>query len=349
MTKHIRWRKGWAHLDTYINGRRVREQLNTRVPRVAAIIARTKIARYEREGVEQVTGRYSLEGFAEKYEPWADQNKGAETRRNEKRELKRFTEFAGVTYLDELTPELVDRYVTERVKSGVRATTVHTNIRCLKAIFGAAVRWNYLPKNPFSRIPLPLAEEPQPRILSLDESTRILAAAYRVAPHYAPAIEMLLWTGLRRSELLALEWDGIDWKRGVIVLTRTKRKRSRVVPMIGRVTEILRPRKHLQRPFADVGRDGLRFAFEDAREAAKLPNARLKDLRSSYETYLIELANISDNIANKITGHSRRIADLHYIGLPMTELRTKLEAIERISQRMSGKRGHKTVTKRKAV
>src|SRR5262245_60747765 len=34
-------------------------------------------------------------------------------------------------------------------------------------------------------------------------------------------VEFAWWTGLRTSELIALDWSDIDWQRGVVVITKT--------------------------------------------------------------------------------------------------------------------------------
>jgi integrase len=78
-----------------------------------------------------------------------------------------------------------------------------------------------------------------------------------------------LETGLRRSEVLGLEWERVDLSRGVIRLERTKSGKRREVPMRQRVYEVLAARagdgKGRVWPVGDI-----RSSFESAVEAAKL-------------------------------------------------------------------------------
>ncbi|WP_226383188.1 MULTISPECIES: site-specific integrase [Burkholderia] len=50
-----------------------------------------------------------------------------------------------------------------------------------------------------------------------DEQREIVAA---MPPQAANMFRFAFWTGLRTSELVALNWTDIDWKRGVIVVKR---------------------------------------------------------------------------------------------------------------------------------
>ena len=59
----------------------------------------------------------------------------------------------------------------------------------------------------------------------------------------ARALELLILTGLRKSELLGLRWDWIDWEKCVLTIPAVAMKggkRSHVVPLTRRAIEILR-------------------------------------------------------------------------------------------------------------
>lgn len=52
---------------------------------------------------------------------------------------------------------------------------------------------------------------------SADERAAILSALDRQAHYF---VQFAFWTGLRTSELVALDWPDIDWMRGVVVVSR---------------------------------------------------------------------------------------------------------------------------------
>lgn len=53
----------------------------------------------------------------------------------------------------------------------------------------------------------------------MDEQAAILAA---LSPDRCPQVQFAMWTGLRPSELIALEWGDIDWIAGEIRIVRAK-------------------------------------------------------------------------------------------------------------------------------
>src|SRR4029453_16118288 len=57
--------------------------------------------------------------------------------------------------------------------------------------------------------------------------------------HLASLVTIALESGLRRSELLGLTWDRVDFSRGVLRLEKTKSGKRREVPMRQAVYEVL--------------------------------------------------------------------------------------------------------------
>lgn len=53
-----------------------------------------------------------------------------------------------------------------------------------------------------------------------DEQAAILAACRD--PQHRNLVQFAFWTGLRTSELVALEWGDIDWRRGIVRISRAK-------------------------------------------------------------------------------------------------------------------------------
>jgi integrase len=63
--------------------------------------------------------------------------------------------------------------------------------------------------------------------------TNLPAAHHAFIDHVKPAILLLLNSGLRRSEIMRLEWKSVDFKARTITVApaTSKVKRSRVIPM----------------------------------------------------------------------------------------------------------------------
>jgi integrase len=62
---------------------------------------------------------------------------------------------------------------------------------------------------------------------SIEEQRLILAACD--TPDYRNFVQFALWTGLRTSELVALDWNDIDWVRGVVRVRKAMTKDARGV------------------------------------------------------------------------------------------------------------------------
>lgn len=56
---------------------------------------------------------------------------------------------------------------------------------------------------------------------TLEERDRLIAAAYAIAPWQGAAVEVAFFTGMRRGELLALQWRDLDFDRGEIQVRRS--------------------------------------------------------------------------------------------------------------------------------
>ena len=70
---------------------------------------------------------------------------------------------------------------------------------------------------------LPRQEQQEVKAMSADEVGRFLEAA-QGSPYYA-VFFALLWTGARRSEVLALRWRDVDLMMGTISIRRRLAKR----------------------------------------------------------------------------------------------------------------------------
>ena len=86
----------------------------------------------------------------------------------------------------------------------------------LSGAFAAAVRWEWIERNPADSAKLPKARPRRPSSPTPGDIAKVLAAARETDE----AIAVYLWlasiTGARRGELCALQWDDIDLDSGVI-------------------------------------------------------------------------------------------------------------------------------------
>jgi integrase len=139
--------------------------------------------------------------------------------------------FLGAYFVDALTPRLIEEW-RDNLGRFYRATTVNGALRVLRTILRdcgshAADRVAALPEDD-TRI---TADEPN--ALTEAEAARFLAIAKEKQPKHYPLILLLFTTAARISTALALRWEDIDVKEGVIHFRR-RRSGHEVVPGVKR-------------------------------------------------------------------------------------------------------------------
>lgn len=86
----------------------------------------------------------------------------------------------------------------------------------LKQIFETAINNRLCTSNPVGRLNTPREEEKKPQVFSSDNLKKMITA---IPTHcYGHYIGLLIYTGLRMSELLALQWGDIDFKNEIITV-----------------------------------------------------------------------------------------------------------------------------------
>jgi len=88
--------------------------------------------------------------------------------------------------------------------------------RILKNIFSRAVEWKVISENPVAEVKKPKVVHKEVIPYDEQEIKSMLQALQKEPYHWRMMITLALTTGMRRGELLGLEWKHIDWKTGVI-------------------------------------------------------------------------------------------------------------------------------------
>jgi excisionase family DNA binding protein len=220
----------------------------------------------------------------------------------------------GAMRLEEITPQFVEQYRSERLKS-VRKSSTNRETALLRRMFNLAIDWGLASLNPILKVrTFPEKDNLKQRVLSEDEEARLLATA---APHLRAVIVGLLNTGARRNELLTLRWSEVDLERGTILLTRTKGGTNRTIPMNGRLMDLLTGLKaNSKSSYVFMGPKGerirtIRRAFQNACRRAGLMGLRIHDLRHTFASRLI--ATGTDVITVKeLLGHHSVVVTERY-------------------------------------
>ena len=223
------------------------------------------------------------------------------------------SELANLT-LKTISPIKIENWYKARQKStGNKGSTINRYLNLLSAAINEGIRRLEIPnaENPVSKVKRPANPEHRDRRLHAEEEQYLLSACTvteRDGGKYTgpsniwlkPVVEFALETGMRRSEIMALEWKYVDLKRGVAHLPDTKISRgddalvSRDVPLTARAIAVLEalPRDIGGRVFATTA-DSVKKGFERA----------VKRARAAYE---------ADCKAAKEVPLARMLTDLHF-------------------------------------
>jgi integrase len=125
----------------------------------------------------------------------------------------------GVT-IGELSPAHIQRYYAEKTKAGIGPGTLTRHRTIIRSSLEYAIQTlGILKANPADRVKLPKQNKRLPSFYT-EEQLKNLFKAVEGESIEAP-VKLAAYFGLRRSEVLALRWNSINWKRKTISITHT--------------------------------------------------------------------------------------------------------------------------------
>lgn len=128
----------------------------------------------------------------------------------------------GKVRLDQLTRNTIQNYAAAKLATGCSPRTVKHHLTCLSGAFEYAITSGLLMFNLAHRVTIPPPARPEMHTLSAEDVNVFLEAA-RAGDYYA-LFYLLIYTGLRRSEALALRWKDVDLVMCQLAVTRSLHK-----------------------------------------------------------------------------------------------------------------------------
>jgi len=123
--------------------------------------------------------------------------------------------YLGNITLTQLKPEHLQKYYTDKLSNGrcdgdggLSARTVRHHHTTLHTALATALKWGLIQRNPADAVTPPRFQNPEWKTLTEDDIHNVLDTA-RLTPYYT-LFYLAIFTGLRRSELLALRWSDLD-------------------------------------------------------------------------------------------------------------------------------------------
>ncbi|HEX8196259.1 MAG TPA: tyrosine-type recombinase/integrase [Pyrinomonadaceae bacterium] len=254
--------------------------------------------------------------------------------------IKLFREYLGGIKLKQLTYEdlrafrdnMLERPTQQSER--ISLTTVNRYMAYLRRILNIAERNAWINRNPFKLgdVLIHSADEvKRERVLSIDESQRLIDACTDTRAHIRPIVIAALDLGCRFHELTSLTWQQVDFTEGTISILaeNTKTFKARTVAITSRLlaelAELYRLRKSDDEEIFRI--KDCRFAFKKACKMAGLTDLRFHDLRRCHASFLDSLG-FSIPAIGKQLGHSGDYkVTLRYISRDKQNIRKVADAL----------------------
>ena len=226
--------------------------------------------------------------------------------------------------LRRITPADVQHLCDGVIEQGYAPATVHLVHAVIHKALAQAVTWQMVPRNAADAVELPRI--PQRAVSVLDQpALRRLFVANKSKPVY-PLLVLAVLGGLRRGELLGLQWGDFDFERGFVVVRRS------LTPVQGQGL-VFGPTKTHQVRIVELGPFGLAVLRDQrARQAAQR-----RQLGDGYATHDLVVADALGKPLQVSTVYRWVQAALARAGLPR---HTRLHDLRHTHATLLLARGH---------
>lgn len=257
--------------------------------------------------------------------------------------------------LDQIDTARVTRFAHARKNIGV---TANRALALLSHIYTKAGEWGLVPtsQNPVRGVPR-FRERHIERFLSPEELGRLGQALrelekegrqqpdHAVSPFALAALRLLLLTGMRPSEVLALTWQDVDLANSVLRLPESKTGRKVVhlnppsaellanLPRLADDARVFPPRRR------DATEADLESAWRRVRERARLHGVRLYDARHTFASVGV-MSGASLYLVGSLLGHAKATTTARYAHFGAGPLEALSATVGRqIADALAGRRG----------
>ena len=258
-----------------------------------------------------------------------------------------YYERPGIQKLGEVKTKDIWDYIHYRKKKGIKDKTISIELGEIKKCFKYAVEINSIKSSPAQLVRFKIRSQSKPHFFTRDEINKI----YKELPiaWMKDIFRTLLFTGMRKGELMHLQWKDLDFKNKIInirhqvvmegeVIYKTKTSSSaRSIPMHEVVYKILlkQKAKRSNKDYVFVNGNGNPFRDDDLYHYLKPRLIKLgikgsvHTFRHTYASLLIE-AGVGLRELKELMGHSRIDTTMQYAHLYPNRLHEQVNKLSDI-------------------
>lgn len=243
--------------------------------------------------------------------------------------VKRLIPFFGHIFLSEITTELVSDYRDQRLKT-VKPATVYQELAFMRHVFNVARKeWKWVKENPVADLSFAIGNKnARTRWLTVEEERSLLHCATN--PSWLKNLIVLaLHTGMRRGEILNLNWQDIEFFRKLLTVQKSKNGEKRSIPLSKTLQNTLLSMKvrDISCRVFPISIRSLRVSFDNALEKAKIENFHFHDLRHTFATRLVQ-NGVDLYKVKELLGHKTITMTMRYAHHYPESLRASVETLD---------------------
>ena len=379
VTGNIQTKNGKYHIVLNLrdeNGKRKQKWISTELPIRGNKKAAERLLQEKLVEFSNPVNPFSTMTVAEYFEQWIKAIEG-EVRPNTYRNYVANMENHIIPYfketgimLRELKPIQLEDYYWSKMKAGSKLktrealspTTIKHHHQNISKALTDAVRRGLIPNNPASAARTPKSEKFNPEFLNTKEVEDLLTL-FKGSVIEVP-VRLCAFYGFRRSEVLGLKWDAIDFERKTISIELTLQqgiggnyedkaktpKSTRTMPMSNTIYELLKMQRSIQRerrklmgayyieseyvctwPNGNIITPNyLTKSFHSVISKSSLPRVRLHDLRHSAASNLLDMGFTVVEVADWLGHESPTTTLKFYAHVDKTSKVNMANALDRV-------------------
>lgn len=247
--------------------------------------------------------------FKKKYFDFSKTNHSVQTTLRCETVFKNFEDAIHVNHLTDLTPQLLEDYKSIRRGAGIQASTINREQTTLKFAVRQAAAWGYQTPDLKCVKRIPTVKK-RPNFFEEEHIQSLLGEA---SPLWKTVILLGFFAGLRRDEILHLDWTDVDFENNQLRTTpkddwHPKDREAREIPIHPSLKNHL---DEWKKQAAEYNRVvpwphtpiALTEAFSRMRQRVGLKFGTLHTLRHSFASHLA-MADVNLAKIAKLLGHS---------------------------------------------
>jgi integrase len=297
------WDKGTWWIEFSLRGNYVHESIPGARTQAQAERAENKRREEIYEGKYNPVKKLFSEFVDEIFLPWSTANKRS-YREDDQRSVT-LKAFFGEKHLRDIKPMMIEKFKRERLATPTKHDTderprprspasVNRDLACLSKILSMAFDNELIDSNPMRRVRLLKESGSRERFITADEEVKLFAKLTGRRDHIRSVVTVALNTGMRRGEILDLQWEHVNFIARTIFIARSKTGKTRTIPMNDIVFEEFKALKQDAgtRDFVfsvsktGVNIDSIKTGWRNACAAAGLVDLRFHDTRHTFATRL---------------------------------------------------------------